>query len=388
MAVIEKKPVAEAVLVPKTQGTALVATARDSHKKPAPKKTRRLWVWGSLGLAVLGIAGFVYSQYWFVGPQAVEVEIASLAPVTRVLAVNGRIAAVHSFDIRPLIGGILETLSVAEGDKIEQGQVIGSINADSQNAIVRQSMAGLDASLVAEQQATDAYSRSIKLGNNISKTELDTNAYAVQSATQEVARQTAILDQAQITLRNHTIRAPISGSALVLNVEAGQIVDLTTVLLTMADLSDLVVETGVDEAYARQIVLGQPTILQLAGETGTHDGHVSTVSTLVDVDTGGFAVRITFDEAITAPVGMTVSANIVVEELSEALTLPRSAIVTDETGTGFFLLKDGKARLMPVTVLEWPAARLIVSDGLSEGDMVIVNAEGLLDGDQVDAVAP
>lgn len=388
MAVIEKKPVEEAVLVPKNQGTALVATARDSHKKPAPKKTRRLWIWGSLGLAVLGIAGFVYLQYWFVGPQAVEVEIASLAPVTRVLAINGRIAAVHSFDIRPLIGGILETLSVAEGDKIEQGQVIGSIDADSQNAIVRQSMAGLDASLVAEQQATDAYSRSLKLGSNISKTELDTNAYAVQSATQEVARQTAILDQAQITLQNHTIRAPISGSALVLNVEAGQIVDLTTVLLTMADLSDLVVETDVDEAYSGQIALGQPTILQLAGETGTHAGHVSFVSTLVDVDTGGLAVRITFDETITAPVGMTVSANIVVEELSEALTLPRSAIVTDETGTGFFLLKDGKAHLMPVTVLEWPAARLIVSDGLSEGDMVIVNAEGLLDGDQVDAVVP
>lgn len=388
MAVVEKKPAETAVTVPKTQGTALVATARDMHKIPVAKKNRRLWVWGSLALAVLAIAGFLYSQFWFVGPQAVEVEIASLAPVTRVLAINGRIASVHSVDVRPLIGGILETLSVTEGDQIEKGQVVGLVNSDSQSAIVRQSMAGLDASLVAQQQANEEYDRSLKLGSNIAKTVLAAHAHAVQTAKQEVARQTALLDQARIALDNHTIRAPISGNILVLNVEQRQIVDPATVLFTLADLGELVVETDVDEAYAQQIKLGQTAILQLAGETTTHAGHVSFVSTLVDVNTGGLAVRITFDEPVSAPVGMTVSANIVVEALPEALTLPRSAIVSGETGTGFFVLKDGKAHFMPVSVLEWPAARLIATDGLSIGDAVIVEATGLVDGALVELIKP
>lgn len=388
MVVVEKKSDEKTALVPKVQGTELVATAQEQHKIPNPKNNRRLWLWGLIGLAILAIAGFAYSQYWLDRPQVVEVEIASFAPVTRLLAVNGRIASIHSVDVRPLVSGILETLSVAEGDHIEEGQVIGVVNSESQNAIVRQSMASLDASLVAQQQATEAYDRSVKLGSNVARTVLETNAHAVQSAKQEVARQTALFDQARIALLNHTILAPFTGKILVLNVEAGQVVDLGTVLLTLANLDGLVVETDVDEAYARQIALGQNTVLQLTGETGTLAGHVSFVSTQVDLATGGLAVRITFDKPIKAPVGMTVATNIIVEQLPEALTLPRSAIVTGESGAGFFVVRDGKAQHRPVTVIEWPAARLVVIDGLTKGDVVIVDAAGLVDGALVEVVKP
>jgi hypothetical protein len=37
--------------------------------------------------------------------------------------------------------------------------------------------------------------------------------------------------------------------------------------MTIADLSQLVVETDVDEAYATQIRVDMPAVMQLAGET-------------------------------------------------------------------------------------------------------------------------
>jgi hypothetical protein len=73
--------------------------------------------------------------------------------------------------------------------------------------------------------------------------------------------------------------------------------------MTVADLGELVVEADVDEAYATQIAEGQPAVLQLAGETGTRDGHVSFVSRRVDVDTGGLAVKIAFDAPVDGPRG-------------------------------------------------------------------------------------
>lgn len=385
----QDKPARTSGIVSKTQGTALVPIAPEPHENwLASVKTRRLWLWGAAVLACLALATLAYSQFWMLRAQLVVVEIANLAPVTRVLAVNGRIAAIHSVDVRPIVSGTLETLSVAEGDNVAEDQILGLINADNQNAIVRQALAGLDAALVAERQATETYDRMVNLGGNVARTVLETSEHAVQSAAQEVVRQTALVDQASIALKNHTIRAPISGTVLVLNVDVGQIMDPSTNLLTLADLHELVVETDVDESYARQIAQGQPAVLQLAGETSTHAGHVNFVSTRVDIATGGLAVRIAFDEPLTAPVGMTVTTNIVVEQRAAALTLPRSAIVAGEAGTGFFVAEGGKAHLRPVTVVDWPAARLIVTTGLSEGEMVIIDATGLDDGEPVDVALP
>ena len=389
MTASEYKPVLKDTAVVKSAGTELVpVVSKPQTKSSASVKTKRWWLWGAVGLASLALAGLAYAQFWMDRAQPVVVEIASLAPVTRVLAVNGRIAATRSVDVRPVVSGTLETLSVDEGDTVTKDQILGQINADSQNAVVRQAVAGLDAALVAKRQATEAYDRMVSLGSNVSRSALETSEHAVQSATQDVARQTALVDQARITLENHTIRAPISGSVLVLNVDLGQIVDPSTNLLTLADLSELVVETDVDETYARQIVEDQPAVLQLAGESGTHAGHVSFVSTRVDVDTGGLAVRIAFDEPLVAPVGMTATTNIVVDQREAALTLPRTAIVTGEAGTGFFSVEDGKTHLRPVTVLDWPAARLIVTAGLSEGDVVVADAAGLDEGTPVSVVLP
>jgi RND family efflux transporter MFP subunit len=337
----------------------------------------------SLALAVLA-----YTQLWMTRPPVVPVEIATPAPVTRVLAVNGRIAAVRSVDVRATVSGRLATLSVAEGDSVEAGQVLAEIDAEAQNAVVRQAVAALDAALVAQDQAQETYDRLLALGTNVARSTLETEARAVQSAAQEVARMTAILDQARIALRDRTIRAPMAGTVLVLNVEDGQTVDPATPLMTLADLGELVVEADVDEAYATQIAEDQAAVLQLAGETGTRDGHVSFVSRRVDVDTGGLAVKIAFDDPVAAPVGLTVATNIVVEQREAALTVPRTALHTGTDGAGVFLVEDGTVRFQPLTVVDWPAARLIVTDGLTEGDVLIMDAAGMADGQAVTVARP
>lgn len=198
-----------------------------------------------------------------------------------------------------------------------------------------------------------------------------------------MTRLTALLDQAEIQLARYTVRAPIAGTVMTRSVDPGQLVDPATALFTLADLSRLVVETDVDESYATQIALGQPVVLQLAGTREVLAGTVSFVSPRVDPDTGGMAVKIGFDAPLRAPVGLTVTANITVDS-REALTVPRSAL----QGDAVFLLLSGRAVLTPVKVIDWPAARLIVTEGLAEGDQVITDATGLTSGMAVSVAAP
>ncbi len=357
-----------------------VVRAPDPAAAAAPRAGRRALVW-ALGLVLaLGAGAAAYFQPWNAGPVVVAVETAALAPVTRVLAVNGRIAAENLVAVRALVGGTLAVVPVVEGDKVQAGAELARVDTAAQQAVVRQAVAGLDAALVTRAQAADTLARTEALAGNVTRTTLESAMRAVEQADQDVVRASAMLDQARVQLANHTVQSPMTGTVLTLDVVQGQNIDAATVLMTIADLDRLQVETDVDEAYATQIRMGQPAVMQLAGEAAQRAGRVSYVSQRVDATTGGLAVELQFDDAVTAPVGLTVTINIVVDSRDAALTVPRAAVKSDSEGDSVLVLRDGVATRRTVSVIDWPAARLIVTDGLAPGDVVIQDVAGLTDG--------
>jgi RND family efflux transporter MFP subunit len=348
---------------------------------PAPEKpARRLWPWVAGVIVAAGIGGLLVLQPWVPKAPAVAVEVVAAGPVTRVLAVTGRIAGVRSVEVRPQVSGTLDAVLVTEGDLVEPGQTLLRLDVAAQQALVRQAAAGLDAALVAQEEARATYDRTEALGTNSARAVLESAARAVQAAAQEAARMTALLDQARIQLEKYTLRAPLAGTVLDLTADPGQSVDPATALMTIVDLSQLIVETDVDESYATQIRVGQSAALQLSGETTVRDGRVSFVSQKVDEATGGLAVELTPDVAVTAPIGLTVTANIVVDDRTAAVTVPRAAILREADGESVLVVEDGIARRRAIVALDWPAARLIVTEGLAEGDVVIADATGLSEG--------
>ncbi len=361
------------VVVPHMSGASTVAA------KPA----FRWWMVAVGGLMAVGLAGLLYLRPWATPIAVVTVETVVSGPVTRVLAVNGRIAGLRSVEVRPMVSGTLVEVSVAEGDTVPQSGILMRLDTAAQQAVVRQALAGLDVALVAQDDAVATLARNKALGANVARVVLDSAARAEQTAAQEVARMTALLEQAQIQLEKFTIRAPMAGTVLVLQADPGQSIDPATVLMTLADLGQLVVETDVDESYATQIRTGQPAALQLSGETQVRAGHVSFVSQKVDEDTGGLAVKLTPDAALSAPIGLTVTANITVDDRPAAITVPRAAIIADAAGNAVLILVDGHTQRRAVQVIDWPAARLIVTDGLVAGDVMIADATGLSDGQAV-----
>lgn len=359
-----------------------------SLRRERPKASLRWRIWALLGALGLGLAALVLAQSWMNRPPVVPVETVAPAPVTRVLAVNGRIAAENSVEVTPTVTGTLTTLPVAEGDAVEAGDTLAQVDADAQRTLLRQAQARLDAARDARAEARAEFDRAAALDTTVARSVRDTYAHKLEAATQEVARLSAALDQARIALENHTIRAPVAGHVVELDVEQGQLVGPSSPLMTLADLGTLLVEADVDEAYATQIATGQPAVLQLAGETQTRAGRVSYVSRRVDIATGGLAVELSFDTPIIAPIGLTVATNIIVETRAAALTVPRSALTEVEGKTGVFLLREGRAMFRPVSVVDWPAARLIVTEGLAEGDRIMTEANGITPGQAVTMEQP
>jgi len=308
-------------------------------------------------------------------PPVGTVETMTPGLVTRVLAVNGKIAPRESVAIRAAVGAVALSLNAEAGDVVQAGAVLATLDDRHQAAVLRQAEAALAQAMILQAQAAAEFGRNRDLGAQVPRVTLDDARRSLEGAAQEVARCEALRDQARISLDDYTIRASRAGTVLTRAVDPGQRVDATTTLFTLADLSRLRVETDVDETYALQIAPGQRVRLLLLGSAETRMGTVETVAPRVDPDTGGLAVKIGFDAPIRAPVGLTVTANVVIDSRS-ALTVPRAALA----GGAVFVLRAGRAVATPVRVIDWPAERLIVTVGLAPGDRVITDSTGLHDG--------
>ncbi len=349
---------------------------------PATRKWPWWWIGGSAAALIIG-GGIYYFQPFTAMPVNVAVETVTASPITRVLAVNGRIAAMHSVDVRASVSGTLAALPIVEGAAVRLGDVLARISPAAQEAVVRQSRASLDAGRVTEALANANYKRLAALKGVVTRTAIETAASNASSASEDVRRLAALFDQAEIQLAKFTVLSPISGTILSINGETGQLVDPATALVTIADLGQLVVETDIDEAYSTQIKDRMPAVLKLVGEETTRTGKVSLIARKVNAATGGLAVQIAFDEPVSAPVGLTVTMNIMVDQQDSALSVPRAAIITDTAGSTVFIVENGIALSRAITVIDWPSERLMVTKGLTIGDVVIADATGVTDGQKV-----
>lgn len=161
-------------------------------------------------------------------------------------------------------------------------------------------------------------------------------------------------------------------------------------LFTVYDLSTRYVLAEVDEVDASTLVAGQEARVFIdafpdVGFTGVVE---SIAVEAAPTETGGVGyptrVRLTGADADvlgSTRVGQTASAEIVTETADAELVVPSRALVRREGGTAVYLLRDGSAELVEVTVDTLGEQSAAVSGDLEEGDEVIVTGyENLTDG--------
>jgi membrane fusion protein (multidrug efflux system) len=339
-------------------------------------KRRRRFPWWQALLVLLLLGGGAYAYFerpWETKPTQVPVETVSSGPYTQVLAVNGRVVAREEVAVRAAVSAQALDVLADEGDTVEAGAVLVRLDTTQAQAMVDQARAALDAGLVRQTQAQANADRAEALGENATRSTREDAALELTGATTEVTRLQAALDQARSQLAQYTILAPLSGVVLYRQLDRGQLVDPQSELFTIANLSDLLVETDVDELYSAKIRTGLRALLRPVGDTLARDGSVVFAAPTVDPATGGRAIRIAFDEAADLPVGLTVNANIIVSEVEEALSVPRSAIVSEGTTSHVFVLEGGVVVAREIVFSDWPAERVVVTEGLSDGDAVLID---------------
>lgn len=330
---------------------------------------RILWI-----LAGLIVLLFCAWQFWPrpLGATILEVQSGEAA---RVLAVNGRIRPRLSVEVKSPVPGRLILLPFDVGQKVEQGTLIARVDDAPQLAVIRQEQSQLAAQQENLAQTQRDLARYERLAEIVGSQRVEQARLAMRQAQDEVLRLTAAVEQAREVQDRHRIRAPFSGVITERPVDPGQTVGSDTTVYRLADTTEPEVTAPVDELYAAELKIGMAATVAVPGFARPMAANISQMEDRVDQQTGARTVRLRFvSPPERAPAGLTVSVNLIVDRRPRAISIMRSAILSP-SGSSHVRSVDVEGRVadQPIRFIDWPAEKVIVTDGLKPGMRILAD---------------
>jgi RND family efflux transporter MFP subunit len=343
-------------------------------------------------LLYLGLTVAVATAVLYYGSQSriprVPVVVVERGPAERVLSIVGRVMPKQEVNVRAEQPGQIIELLKEESEHVSAGEVIARVAAEEEIATLSASRAEAKAlaAELARARSQLARTQELVLKGFVSTQNLDDALADVDTLTARLTAAQAAGRQVEVRAEKFIIRAPIDGLILARPVDVGQVVSTETSLFDIGSI-ELEVEAEADEYYADAVQPGQTARINPAGSADIFDAVVSEISPRVDAATGGRIIRLETEATANSLLpGRTINASIIVEQLDDAVSVPRSAVRLLGGGYQVLTVEQNRIRVMPIEILDWPGARVIVTDGLQGKEMVVATATSLDEGDDVHPV--
>jgi HlyD family secretion protein len=226
-------------------------------------------------VALAGLVGLVALIFFMQGDG--KDESLAAGQVTRVAAVDvgdleltvsadGVVQPINKVEIKSKASGLIEELNFEEGEAVEEGDLLISLDQTTTRNDYEQAKAELEVAQASVQQQENNLHRSLELFEKKLLSEQDRDQAHVDHvrAQSTLVKAKAALSSADERLRDTRIRAPITGIILTKDVEMGQIIASGvsnvgggTLLATVADMAEVYVEASVDEVDIGSVTVGQ-----------------------------------------------------------------------------------------------------------------------------------
>lgn len=311
---------------------------------------------------------------------------------------TGKLDALRKVDVGAQVSGQLKTLSVAIGDKVKKDQLLGVIDPEQAENQIKEVEATLMELRAQRRQAEAEWklarvtlSRQQQLAKTqaISRQELDTAAteMAVKQAQigtidAQIKRNQASLDTAKTNLDYTRIVAPMAGEVTQITTLQGQTViaaQQAPNILTLADMSTMLVKAQVSEADVIHLRPGQKAWFTVLGDPQTrYEGALKDVLPTPEKVNDAIVYYARFE--VPNPKGilrldMTAQVHIQLTDIKNVLTIPLAAL-GDPVGNNRYkvtLLRNGETREREVSIGARNDTDVEIVKGLEEGDEVVIS---------------
>jgi macrolide-specific efflux system membrane fusion protein len=305
--------------------------------------------------------------------------------VTSTVSADGTVAPNDSADVSFDTDGIISRIPVEVGDAVKVGDVLAYVSNSTAQAELKSAQASLKAAK-ANQKAVDEETDDDSDSTTQLSDEERHQKRAAAKASVEQAK-VAVL-QAQESINDLTLRAPVAGTVTAINGTVGSSTkgngtgsdtDTGSTFATIADMSSWVVDCSFAESDVAKVKVGDEvsiTFGALPDETFTGRVRKIDLSATTSENVTTYGVEV---DVLKAPSqlrdGASASVSVTTASATNVLAVPTSAVTTDAQGQSTVkLVKDGKSTSRTVQIGIKGDTYTEIRSGLKAGDTVELGA--------------
>lgn len=394
-----------------------------SHANSTPPANYRLWLIAAclaVGLALVWRDRTGSGNAPPAGDKPIRITstVVTRQTVSVRLTANGTISSQQTVDVRSQISAKVETIHIREGQFVQKGDRLFTLDARTEHANLNRTQAQLARSRIDLANAERHLERQRALFQQqfISQAALDTAQSQADGLRSQLASDQAALQATQVTRSFTEITAPISGRTGVIPVFPGSLVQpgnsvaiagnpaqSSAVLVSITQIDPVNVSftipehelPAIQQAYAKGPV---PVSIELAPGQSAQTGKLVFIDNAIDISSGTIRLKAAFpnpDNHLWP--GMFVTIVLVPRILTDALTVPVQAVQNGPEQKFLYAIgEDSKVTQLPVRVLlvqdgiavvegVQPGIRVVAESGqnLRPGSTIVENSKGSHDTDGI-----
>ena len=314
----------------------------------------------------------------------VEVGPVRLEPISALYSTSATLRADKRATVTARTRGVVERIVVEEGDTVQEGQPLAYLEDDEQKI-------AFERARKTHETREREYSRSKSLHAQglVSDEEFETLRREAEDAEQAFAL-------AALNLSRTVIRSPFTGLVVARHLDVGANVSDGSEIFDVADLDPLYADVNVPERHVAQLSPGKAVRLSIDASGDTVDASIERIAPTVEPTTGTVKVTVAVPVSSSLRPGSFARIDIVTDTHTDALVVPRPALVAEGNRWHLFRLDEAQEK----------AERLEVRLGFEEGErveilelvdaarlqpgqsVVVVGAPALTDGAHVKVMEP
>lgn len=287
------------------------------------------------------------------------------APATTA-TINDRLQAIGtgrakaSVTVNPYATGRLTEIKAKSGSKVAKGDEIARLNSDTEEIAVDRAKVALD-----DAQSKYDRAKSLRASNT-------TSAVALADADVALSNAKLALRDAELALQRRAIAAPIDGIIGIVPVEVGNYVSSETAIATIDDRSTILVDFWVPERFADTVKVGaEVSATPISSPKTVIDGAIVAVDNRLDEKSRTLWVQASIanaDNSLRAGMSFEVVMKFPGQTYPAVSPL---AIQWGADGAFIWSVADGKAKRVPVRIIQRNTENVLVEAAIASGDQVV-----------------
>jgi len=311
----------------------------------------------------------------------------ALQQIERTLQLPAMVEAepARTVKVLPPVAGRLIDLKIQLGDRVERGQELAVIDSsdlaqayadeDKARSAVKMTKQTLDRALALEKYSAGSVKDRQQAENDHAQ------AQAELERTQSRLRAIGVLADLKEEGRKLSLKAPVSGSVVDLQVARGaHLNDATAAIMTIANLDEIWVTANVPEKDTALVAQGQAVDVVFAAYPGeVFKGRVLFVSDILDPDTRRTKVRIAFPNPdMRLKPNMFASATFVTPKQTVRVVPATAVVLRNEADQVFVEVAPWTFEARSVDIDFQQRDQVVLAHGLEAGQRVVVKGAVLL----------